>query len=392
MTKNIDIIVKYFHPVTAGIETNIGETYSVLARKGWDVTIHTSKDTLTEKNILKAKEEIRGLHVVRYAFERFGYFPKLDWSTDGIIALHNFDIFPHLRILTHVLKLKLKGKKNFKLVLTPHGGFTPEWRVFTPAQKLIKKTYHKTLGAFLINSTVDVVRAVSEWERDEIISYGVKKSIVTVIPNGVEREAYADVEKDASNEIKKQVASWGKYLLQVGRVYPIKNYETTIKALPFIDKNINYVIVGPEDHVLGKDEYKKSLLRLAKELGVEKRVIFAGVFKGVDKYYVIKKAQMMVHMALWESFCNVVHEGLSQGLVCIVANNTALPYLIKNNVNGYCVETKDFKKVAEKVNYVLTNKTKKIITEMEKRNKEYGLENSWEKVATEVDLLYKNLK
>lgn len=389
MKNNIDIIVKYFHPVTAGIETNIGETYSVLAKKGWNVTIHTSKDTLTEKNILKTRETIRRLKVVRYPFDKFGYFPKLNWNTNGIVALHNFDIFPHVRILMYVMGLKLLGKKKFKLVLTPHGGFTPEWRVFTPLQKLVKKTYHKTIGAFLINRTVDVVRAVSEWERDEIISYGVKKEIVTVIPNGVENEAYAPVERLASKEVKEKVALWGTYILQVGRVYPIKNYETTIKALPLIDKNVNYVIVGPEDHVLGKDDYKQSLLKLAKELGVEKRVIFAGVFKGVDKYYVIKKAQMMVHMALWESFCNVVHEGLSQGLVCIVANNTALPYLIKNNVNGYCVTTKDFNKVAEKINFVLINKKGKIITDMEKRNRIYGLENSWEKVAGQVHKLYK---
>ncbi len=52
---------------------------------------------------------------------------------------------------------------------------------------------------------------------------------------------------------------------------------------------------------------------------------------------------MMVHMAIWESFCNVVHEGMSQGLVCIVADNTALPYLIKNGVHGWCVPTRDEK-------------------------------------------------
>ena len=42
--KKIHVITKYFYPVAAGIETNILETYSVLVKKGWDVTVHTSKD------------------------------------------------------------------------------------------------------------------------------------------------------------------------------------------------------------------------------------------------------------------------------------------------------------------------------------------------------------
>ena len=100
---------------------------------------------------------------------------------------------------------------------------------------------------------------------------------------------------------------------------------------------------------------------------------------------------MMVHMAIWESFCNVVHEGLSQGLVCIVANNTALPYLIKNNINGYCVETHNDSKVAQKINFVLENKNTDLIKTMVKNNRKYGLENSWASIAGRVDYLYQKL-
>lgn len=392
VNKKIAIIVKYFHPVAAGIETNVTETYSVLAKKGWDIDIHTSKDTLTEKNVLDDTDFIRGLNVIRYPFSRFGYFPKIDWDKIDLLALHNFDVFPHLRIILYVLFLKIIGRKKFNVVLTPHGGFNPEWSTFSRIQQLIKKTYHYSLGTFLINQTVDIVRAVSEWEKDEIISRGVKKDLVITIPNGVEKEAYQNVDELVSKEIKNKVASFGKYIIQVGRVYPIKNYETTIRALAKVnDKNLKYIIVGPQDHVLGKGNYEKDLLSLAKKLGLENRVIFAGVLRGIDKYYIIKHAQMMVHMAIWESFCNVVHEGLSQGLVCIVANNTALPYLIKNDVNGYCVETHEDITVAEKIQFVLDNKNTKFIKNMEERNRKYGLENSWENVAHKVDRLYRNL-
>jgi glycosyltransferase involved in cell wall biosynthesis len=380
----IDVVVKYFYPVAAGIETNVMETYSVLAKKGAKVTIHTSKDTLLEKNILKRKETIRGLNILRKPFQKFGYWPNINFQNTDVVALHNFDIFPHFWILLYCLFLKVTGRKNFALFLTPHGGFNPEWSIFSKLKSIIKQAYHFTVGTLLINLVVDGMRAVSDWERMEIIKKGVFEDKVVTIDNGIEDEAYKDVEKLASTDIKDKVKSFGKYIVQIGRIYPIKNYETTIKALVKTPSNLHYVIAGP----IGDQAYSDKLNKLAKELGVEKRVHFVGVIRGIDKYYLIKKSQMMVHMAIWESYCNVVHEGLSQGLVCIVANNTALPFLIKNRVNGYCVETKNVKILAQKINHILKNKNSQFIKDIEKRNREYGLENSWRKVAIKMGNFY----
>jgi len=298
--------------------------------------------------------------------------------------LHNFDIFPHLRILLYTLARKIIGKKKYSLMLTPHGGFNPEWSVFTWKQRLIKPLYHFTVGTLLINLVVDGARAVSNWERAEMIKKGVMKSRVVTIDNGIEDEAYKDVEKLASKEIKDMVKSYGDYIIQVGRIYPIKNYETTLNALAKNDK-LHYVIAGP----ISDSEYFKQLQDQIKQLKLTKRVHFVGVIRGIDKYYLIKKAQMMVHMAIWESFCNVVHEGLSQGLVCIVANNTALPFLIKDGVNGYCVKTKDADALAEKINFVYENQKSPFVVKMKEVNRKYGLENSWRKVAARMDSFYR---
>jgi glycosyltransferase involved in cell wall biosynthesis len=283
--------------------------------------------------------------------------------------------------------LKLLKKKKFALVLTPHGGFNPEWSIFPKFTAYIKKFYHFTIGTFMINRSVDAMRAVSDWENREIIKKGVNPARVITISNGVEDEAYLDIEHEASEEIKKQVKQYGKYIIQIGRIYKIKNYETTIRALTQVPSDIHYVIAGP----VGDYKYESYLKSLIAELGLEDRVFFAGVVRGVDKYYLIKKAQMMVHMAIWESFCNVVHEGLSQGLVCIVANNTALPFLIKNGVNGYTVETYDTDGVANRINHVLDNMNTPEIKTIQETNREMGLQMSWRMVAGKMDALYTEL-
>ncbi len=380
----IDVIVKYSHPVAAGIEVNTLETYSVLAKEGWEVTFHTSKDTLTEKNVLQDEEMHRGIRIRRYRFGWLGYFPQIDWATTDVVCLHNFNVLPHFILMVRVGLLKLCGRKTFGFFLTPHGGFNPEWSIFPQGVALIKRWYHYTLGAFMINCSMDGVRAVSEWERIEMVKHGVKESLVKVISNGLENEAFLDVDQAASKEVKKAVEGYGRYIIQVGRVYPIKNYETTIRALALVPSDVKYLIVGPP----AGEVYRATLERLIGELGLKERVIFAGVVRGVDKYYLIKHAAMMVHMALWESFCNVVHEGMSQGLVCIVADNTALPLLIQDGVNGYCLSTKDHEKLSERIRFVLKRSDSEEIIEMRRRSIEFGRKNSWSEVAARMAMFY----
>jgi glycosyltransferase involved in cell wall biosynthesis len=384
----IEVITKYFYPVAAGIETNILETYSILAKLGHKVTIHTSADDYLKKNAFRAQETIKRIKVKRYPFgsELSGYMPAIDWEKADLVCLHNFN-FSHLRILVKILLLKVLGKKNFAVVITPHGGFIPEWRVFSWGARIFKFLYQYTVGVVLANLTADGWRAVSEWERAEMIKKGVIKNKIKVITNGLEDEAFKNVEKQASFKIKKTVKSYGNYIIQIGRVYPIKNYETVIRALPNINKKIKYVIVGQTQD----EKYLEKLKNLAKELGVEDRLLFAGIVRGIDKYYLIKKAKIMVHMAMYESFCNVVHEGMSQGLVCIVANNTALPLLIKNGANGYVVNTFDHKTLSQKVNYVLNNFNSAKLKAMRSHNKNFGAESSWSFVARKMEKFYLDL-
>lgn len=159
MNKKIDVIVKYFYPVAAGIETNVLETYRILVEKGWDVTIHTSNDTLTQKAILPNDELVKNIKVKRYSFGLLGYWPKIDWDNTSVVCLHNFNIVPHIGIILFSLIKKVLGKKLFALVLTPHGGFNPEWSVFPRRVALAKQFFqYNPLTISLINNVIDKVR------------------------------------------------------------------------------------------------------------------------------------------------------------------------------------------------------------------------------------------
>jgi glycosyltransferase involved in cell wall biosynthesis len=379
----LQVVVKFFYPVAAGIETNIMETHVTLS-KYWQVVIHATRNSLTERNIYSEHEVIKGLEVRRYPWQTFTYWPKLETTPGSLICLHNFNIFPHGPLMAWAWWLKMTGRKKFGLFLTPHGGFTPEWSNFSPLSRLVKWSYHRTIGAFLINVSVDGVRAVSDWEAAEMSKTGINPKLITVISNGIEDLAFQPIAKKVSATYKKRIKDLGPYLIQMGRIHQIKNFETTIKALPLLPKNVKFVIAGP----VGDAVYKQKLEALITELNLTDRVIFWGVTREAEKFYLINQAQMMVHMAMWESYCNVVHEGMSQGLVCIVANNTALPFLIKNNINGFCLPTFDHLTLARKINWVLKNKHNNKVKKIENHNRQIVKSHSWKRVAEKMNVWY----
>lgn len=380
----IDVIVKFFFPLKAGIETNVANVYGYLVENGWSVNLHTSKDMPDGKDVLPDSDLIKGVIVKRYSWNWYGFIPQIDWSKTEAICLHNFDIFPHSWILLYVGIRKILGFKNPKIFLTPHGGFTPGWETFPLWQRIIKKIYQRVLGVYLINSLVDGYRSVSSWEGGESIKNGVRSELVHIITNGLEDEAYLDVDKLASSEIKAKVKGYGKYLLQTGRIHPIKNQATAIKALFLLPKDIKLVLVGPVTDF----EYKKSLDELIKINGLKDRVIFAGVVSGIDKYFILKHCLVYTHMALWESYCNTVHESMSQSCVCIISKDTALEELIQNNITGYAIPVFDYKAVAKKVEYVVDSKNKNEIDKIKERAKLYTSGHSWREISRNVGDMY----
>jgi glycosyltransferase involved in cell wall biosynthesis len=383
--KRIDIVSRYFYPVAAGIENNIMKTYAPMVKRGFEVVVHTGKNTYTQKNILASDAKINKIKIKRYNWiSFFGFWPQIDWKNTDIICLHNFDVMPHFLIMLYAGFLKLTNKKNFTLLVIPHGGYSPEWPLFGILARAIKWTYHRTLGVLLLNYAVDGVRAVAYWEKAEMKKAGVRGDKINVITNGIEAEAYIDIDKQVSDRIKKSVDELGDYIIQGGRIYEIKNQLTAIKALAQLESKTKLVLLGP----CQDQDYKNKLDKIIKDLKLKDRVIFAGVIRGVDKYYYLKKAKLMVHMALWEGNCNFINEAWSQNLLCVVADSKGLNEQISDNKNGYLIEKYDHKKLADKIEYILNNINSEKHNDMRKINMKYVNDNSWEKVSLKVEKFY----
>ncbi|MEK7576588.1 MAG: glycosyltransferase [Patescibacteria group bacterium] len=384
--KKINVVLRYFLPVTAGIEINVWQTYRMLAKQGWDITIHTTTDTYTETASLSKEEVIDGLKVRRYKHHLLGFKPEINWNETDAVCLHNFDIFPHVWILLRALFLKLTGKKKFFLFVTPHGGFCPEWSVFPYISRNIKRFYTNTFGVFLINRVVDGVRAVSPWEAEEMKNQGIKENLIQVITNGLENEAYADIEANTSVAIKKIVSEAGTYIMDNSRIKPIKNIESIINALSLLPENIHFIHIGTTQDF----KYRESILALVASLNLEHRVHFLGVVRGFDKYYLYKHALTFVHPAIWEANANVVHEAWSQRLITIVGDSTGMRSQVKDSENGYRVPVHDIRMLAMLINKTLVPENYDLLEAMRSKNMDYVYTHSWKEVGKRMGEFYLN--
>ncbi|MEM2145493.1 MAG: glycosyltransferase, partial [Candidatus Jordarchaeaceae archaeon] len=171
--------------------------------------------------------------------------------------------------------------------------------LFLPYKSFIKKVLDKA----------DKIICVSEYERTLISShFPVKAEKIVVIPNGVNKHEFKDLKRE-----KKDFQT----ILYVGRLEKYKGVHYLVKALKQLDENIILEIIG-------KGTFESYLIKLARKLGVEKRVLFRHDLPRKDLLKSYVNADLFVLLSKYEAYGITVLEALTSGTPCLVAKTSAL--------------------------------------------------------------------
>ncbi len=178
--------------------------------------------------------------------------------------------------------------------------------------------------------------AVSENTKNDLIKfYNLPESKIEVIYNGYE--------KKANNENLKMKNSYMLnakcYILYVGTLQPRKNVITLIKAFDKFRKQhpeFKLVIVGKKGWLY--DE----IFSLAKQLYLEKEIIFTDYVSDSELIQLYKNAFCFVLPSLYEGFGIPLLEAMAQGCPVLSSNSSSLPeiggnaclYFDPTNVNN----------------------------------------------------------
>nr|WP_325229584.1 polysaccharide pyruvyl transferase CsaB [uncultured Oscillibacter sp.] len=121
------------------------------------------------------------------------------------------------------------------------------------------------------------------------------------------------------------------------RLNPVKDMSTLIQGFAEAYKTCDKLRLV----IAGDGEEREKLGNLARELGVERQVTFAGwISGGMDRFY--SALDINVLTSLSETFSYALTEGARFHLATISTAVGGIPYLIDDGVNGYLFTPRDF--------------------------------------------------
>lgn len=337
-------------------------------------------DCLTSgfKNLSKQKN-IEGINVFRTrAFGRkematannlsmasflfFAFFKGL-----SLCRKNNYNLInTHFVLPTGPLGFLLSKIFRIKNILTMHGG-----DIYDPS---LKRSPHRhwlcrKVIRFLVEKS-DFAVTESNHNKENILKYYHPKKEIVVIAHPYRKFVFSPKSR---NELG--LADEKKYLISVGRLVLRKGYEYLIEALSFIkDNNAELIIIGngPE---------KDNLEKIAKDVGIEKRVRIKSGLDNEEKFQYLAASDIYVLSSIHEGFGIVLQEAMQAGLPIVATNYGGQVDLIEDGENGFLVEPKSAEKLAEKIKFLLSNEL--LANEIAERNKREVEKYDYKKIAQE---------
>ena len=258
---------------------------------------------------------------------------------------------------------RVKGLKKILKEINPDiihvRSRVPAWLVYFANKSLnikVVSTVHgfNSVGFYSsIMQKSDAVICVSNSIKEYIQKhYQTPESKITVIPRGIDLELFNPKNIDDSfiENFKKEFDLENKFIVSsVGRVTQLKDYETFIKAILLVKKeipNIVGLIVGGVRS--DKEDYLNSLKSLIKELKLEENIIFTGSQSKIEQIYALSDV-VISSSKKPESFGRAVAEAICMNKPAIATNHGGVKDIIIENENGFFFEVGDDKELADNI-------------------------------------------
>ena len=235
----------------------------------------------------------------------------------------------------------------------------PAWLVYFANKRLsikVVSTVHgfNSVGFYSsIMQKADAVICVSNSIKEYIQKhYQTNENKITVIPRGIDLELFnpENIDETFIENFKKEFNLKDKFIVSsVGRVTQLKDYETFIKAIMLVKKeipNIVGLIVGGVRS--DKEDYLNSLKILLKELNLEENIIFTGSQSKIEQIYALSDV-IISSSKKPESFGRAVAEAICMNKPVIATNHGGVKDIIIENINGFFFEVGDDKKLAANI-------------------------------------------
>lgn len=232
-----------------------------------------------------------------------------------------------------------------------------------------------------------IILPVSNLVKDELLKlYNIPNSKLRVVHPGVFWERFSSVNKeDIRYEIRRRhgLSSEDVVVLFVSMNFELKRLDLVLKGMAAVinkekkKSNLKLLVVGKGD--------EKGFKGLLQDLGISMQVIFAGITREVEKYYMA--ADIFAMPSIFDTFGLVVLEAMAAGLPVIISENVGARDLVKQGLNGFILpEDPSVSEIATSLSFLLDPKKRKLMGDNGRR---VARLHTWDKTAEQVAHLYR---
>ncbi|MCY0859069.1 MAG: glycosyltransferase family 4 protein [Sulfolobaceae archaeon] len=212
--------------------------------------------------------------------------------------------------------------------------------------------------------------AVSDTTKSELVKrFGIDEERITVIKNGVDHEKYKP-----GSKFDEPTVFW------IGR---LKKYKNPLDAIE-IFRRIR--VKSAKLYIAGDGELREEVV---KAIGNSPNIKYLGKVSEEDKVRLYQGSWALLSTSFIEGWGMTVVEANASGTPAVVYNRGSLPEIVKDGVNGFVVNYKDFRGAAEKLEYILEDEN--IMNEFSKRSYESSLQYNWDMTASKYYKVVKEI-
>jgi glycosyltransferase involved in cell wall biosynthesis len=189
----------------------------------------------------------------------------------------------------------------------------------------------------LTNALVDHVTIVSQAAADRFVRERiVPKSLLTVIPNGVDTEQFRRIPREVGHSLRQSLGLEGKFVwLAVGRFEIAKDYPNMLRGFARVRERFPQAVLL----LVGRGSLQSETERLAQSLGLGSGVRFLGVRD--DVVQVMSAADGYVMSSAWEGMPMVLLEAAAAGLPIVTTRVGGNHEVVRDGESGFVVPPRD---------------------------------------------------
>jgi poly(glycerol-phosphate) alpha-glucosyltransferase len=299
-----------------GLFESVRRLAQSLEEEGCRVGVFSAKDEFSAED-LKSWQPLEPATFRVWGPWQFGYTPALVRAvrdpTLKILNVHGIWMYPS------VAGLRWRRRTGYPLIVHAHGMLDP-WAVRHHRWK-------KVVAGWVYENahlrSAACLRALCQEEAEAMRQYGLKNPIC-VIPNGID---LPEVIPDQPPPWKGQIEAGRRVVLFLGRIHPKKGLPNLLRAWKELKQENPKLSSEWAAAIAGWDQlgHAAELQAMARELGIERDVVFVGPRFGNEKAACLAHADAFVLPSFSEGLPMAVLEAWAYGLPVVMTPQCNIP-------------------------------------------------------------------